>query len=316
MDTTIVFIRSRPFLGAQIVVYPLLYQLRRMRPNSRIHVVAQDPLQNYYHHLPWVDQFVQANSLREMYRCMPIGTRLAVGLHRGSEWPGLLTAVRRIPIRLGFRNHRVSDILWTHKIRNKPDEYMGLANLKLLCTLYDFNLCDAPRHSMVELATQRSGGFACTNVVFMVGGGAGAFKRWGIDNYVNLSRWLDTVMGEDTTFTFILGPDEWEEAALLSKRAHPRFQLMISRSLADIAYVTLNASLVVANDCGPSHIAQNACIPYVGLFHQANPQWFWKRHGAISVTPRDESSNIQSITVEQVYTACLHVLKEAGSKYR
>lgn len=312
MDTTVVFIRSRPFLGSQIVVYPLLCQLRRAQPKSRILVVAQDSLRHYYHHLPWVDQFIQTNGPREMYRCMPIGTRLAVGLHRGSEWPGLLTAIRRIPTRLGFQNHRVSDILWTHKTRHNPGEYIGLANLKLLRTWCDFDVGGAARHSMVELATQRSGRVACTNVVFMVGGGAGTFKRWGIHNYVSLSRWLDTVMGGDITFTFILGPDERKEAAMLSQGSHPRFQLMVSHSLADIAYVTLNASLVIANDCGPSHIAQNACIPYVGLFHQANPQWFWKRHGAISVTPH-EPSNIQSITVEQVFAACLRVLKEAES---
>lgn len=304
MNNTVVFIRSMHFFGDQLVTYPLLYQLRKSRPDDHVCVVAHDPVQSYYSGLPWVDSFVLASGFTAKYRSMPAHTNLVVALHHSSEQYSLLSAVRGARIRLGFDNRRAFDFLWTHSCKKDSGEYIGLANLHLLRTLYDFSPIEAAQGCMAWIASNKTEPVQTSDVVFMVGGGAGAFKRWGLDNYMALADRLKLLLGSDTTFTFILGPAEAEETALLKQCARPDFRLLVSRPQAEIAHVSLNARLIVANDCGPSHIAQNAGGPYVGIFNEANPEWFWQRGNSRAVVPADGSSDIQAITVDQVYAAC------------
>lgn len=108
----------------------------------------------------------------------------------------------------------------------------------------------------------------------MPGGGAGAFKRWDIRHYVALTDRLKLELGADICFSFVLGPDETQEYAYLQSLQRPDFRFLMQGSLAEIAYVSLHARLVVANDCGPSHVAQSACVPLVGVFYRPNPEWF------------------------------------------
>jgi len=310
MAETVVFIRSMQFFGDQLVTYPLLYQLKKSRPSDRICVVAHDPVQSYYTHLPWVDRFVEAKGLKEKYRSMPPDTELVLALHHSSEQYSLLAAARRAPMRLGFRNNRAFDFLWTRSWKKDINEYIGLANLNLLRILHDFNPREAARDCIEWIASGKTAPVQTSDVVFMVGGGAGAFKRWGVQNYTALADRLKTLLGPDTTFTFVLGPAETEETAMLRRYARPDFRLLVSCPLAEIAYASLNARLIVANDCGPSHIAQNACGPYVGLFNEHNPEWFWQREDSSLVCPTDGSTNIQAITVDEAYAACRNALQQ------
>ena len=140
------------------------------------------------------------------------------------------------------------------------------------------------------------------------GGGLGAYKRWRLDHYLNLVALLEQDLGADVRFAFVLGPQEREEHARLLSLAKPNIVLMMSRPLPEIADLCLHARLVVANDCGPSHIAQHACVPYVGVLAFPNPSWYWKRDYSRAVTPLTAGDDIQSIDARQVLAACRDVL--------
>lgn len=312
MSDIVVFIRSMHALGDQLVAYPLLYQLHQLYPNSRVTVVAHDPVEAHYRHLPWVHRFVQANTAAEKYRNIPKGTRLLIALHHTSELYSLLGALKRIPQRLGFKNKRATDFLWTHTHPKNINQYIGLANLQLLGQLKPFDPAETARGCIQWLAQQKEAPTAHTDVVFIVGGGAGAFKRWGITNYTTLANRLQQRLGPGTTFTFVLGPAEETELAELQRLNRPEFHLLVNRPLSALADVCLNAKLIVANDCGPSHIAQNSGTPYVGLFNEPNPEWFWQRGNTLAVTPPNGTIDIQSVSVEQVETSCLALLERAG----
>lgn len=71
----------------------------------------------------------------------------------------------------------------------------------------------------------------------------------------------------------------------------------------------LGAKLIVANDCGPSHLAQFACVPYVSVLHEPNPEWFWQRSYSRFVTPHDGSTEISHVSVEDVEKKCREVVK-------
>ena len=308
MPNIVVFIRSMAFFGDQLVTYPLLYQLNALYPDHRITVVAHDPVGQHYEHLPWVHHFVLATTKKARYQAIPPHTDMVIALHHSSEQYALICAAKRIKTRLGFSNKRLFDFLWTHTHKKDINEYIGLANLQLLRTLQPFNPQDAARGCMQWLARQKTTPVQHSDVVFMAGGGAGAFKRWGIHNYTALADHLKNRLGPDTTFTFVLGPAEENERQQLQQLARPDFRTLVSRPLADIADLCLNARLIVANDCGPSHIAQNSGTPYVGLFNEPNPEWFWARPTTRAVTPATGTIDIQAISVPQVLQACLEAM--------
>lgn len=293
------------YFGDQLVTYPLLYQLHKLYPHRPVTVVAHDPVAQHYEHLPWVHRFVQADSWQEKYQAMPADTGLVIALHHSSEQYALLAAAKRVPNRLGFKAKRVFDFLWSHTHKKDINEYIGLANLRLLNTFHKFDPTEAAKGCMEWLAAQPAQHKPRSDVVFMVGGGAGAFKRWGIPNYTALADRLKHRMGPGTMFTFVLGPAEPQELAELQALNRPEFRLLVNQPLAAIAELALHAKLIVANDCGPSHIAQNAGTPYVGLFNEDNPEWFWQRHNTRAVVPQDGSTDISQITLDQVEQACL-----------
>lgn len=309
------------FLGTQIVSYPLLYQIKQFWPTCHLRVVAQDAVGKHYLTLPWVDAFTQADSLPEVYRALDGSADLVIALHFASEKYGIAALLKRPKYRLGFKNNRVTDFVWTHSHRKDFSEYMGLANLRLLAAFKSFDPVQGARQcvqalaacadsaSIVEFAdTASASDTNPTQIVLMPGGGAGDYKRWPIEHYVALADLLKSTLAAQTRFCFVLGPDESEQYRWLLSLERRDFAYLMTRPIADIAKAVMGAHLVVANDCGPSHLAQFAGVPYVGVFHESNREWFWTRETSIDVLPQDGTNEIKNVTPTQVLDACQQVL--------
>jgi ADP-heptose:LPS heptosyltransferase len=309
MSELIVYIRGMRFFGGQIVTYPTLYQLKQWWPDSKLIVVGKDPVGGHCTSLPWVDDFVQADRPWQKSKVINRKRHLMAVLHYSSELYGLIGCLKRPPLRLGFKNKRLSDFAWTHSWVKNRQEYLGLANLNLLSSYRPLQPEQVAYTCFSALAKNVVTPPELADVVLMPGGGAGAYKRWDIGNYVALADLLKAELGAHTTFSFVLGPDEMAEYATLQRLNRPDFRYLIGRPVPEIASLCLQARLVVANDCGPSHVAQGTCVPYVGVFHGPNPEWYWDRdYSAIVVPTLDNAEIINSISPEKVAHACKQVL--------
>jgi ADP-heptose:LPS heptosyltransferase len=320
MQEVVVYLRSMVFLGTQIVAFPLLYQIKQFWPQCHLRVVGQDDLAKHYKALPWVDEYVRANRLKQNYLALGAKPDLAIALHFASEQFSLVSWVKGVKNRLGFRNGRASDFLWTHSYPKDYSEYMGIANLKLLASFKSFDVAMAARACVTAIASQRTFTPPEAQIVFMPGGGAGEYKRWPVEQYVQLADLLKVSQGAQSKFCFVLGPDEVDECAWLKSLGREDFVLLENRPMAEIAWMVLQARIVIANDCGPSHYAQFACVPYVGVFHETNLEWFWTRPDTAHVTPpqvlkttQSDAGNqikqgIKSITPEEVHVAACQVI--------
>lgn len=309
MSEIVVYVRSQPQLGDQIVALPTLYQLKKWWSSRRIKVVARDDVGGFYQALPWVDEFVRASTFSDYLRSLKKETRVSISLHHSSERFGLINLLRLPAIRLGFRNARVSDLVWTHCHRKDTSEYIGQANLRLLAAYRPFDLEGATRECFRALARTHARTVQTADVVMIPGGGAGAFKRWSLTNYLRLVDRLKRLLGGDARFLFVLGQQEAAERSALEAMRRPDISIAYCRPLPELSAIMLRARLVVANDCGPSHIAQGACVPYVGIFNEPNPEWFWCRHGSAAVVPRHPRDGIDAITPDAVVGACRQVLE-------
>lgn len=302
------------FLGTQIVSYPLLYQIKQFWPTCHLRVVAQDAVGQHYLSLPWVDAFTQADKLPEVYRAMDGKADLVIALHFASEKYGIAALLKRPKFRLGFKNKRVTDFVWTHSHRKDFSEYMGRANLRLLAAFKDFDPAQAARQCVQALAVLDSRAPAlAAQVVLMPGGGAGDYKRWPIEHYVALADLLKSKLIPEASFCFVMGPDEAEQYRWLQSLGRSDFVYLMTRPLSEIAKAVMGAKLVVANDCGPSHLAQFAGVPYVGVFHESNREWFWTRETSVDVLPLDGTNEIKNVTPQQVLDASRQVLSLAIS---
>ena len=317
MKEVIVFIRSMQFLGTQIVSYPVLFQIKQFWPTCHLRVVAQDALAHHYLSLPWVDAFTQANTLVEVCQAMDRQADMVLALHFASEKYGIAALFKRPKYRLGFKNARLTDFVWTHFHRKDFAEYMGLANLRVLAAFNDFDAGVVARQCVQALAAEAlstvapNATSATATVVLMPGGGAGDYKRWPIQHYVALVDLLKPKLAPTTIFCFVMGPDEAEQHQWLLSLGRADFVYLMTRPLAEIACAVMQAKLVVANDCGPSHLAQFAGVPYVGVFHESNREWFWARETSRDVMPDDGTTEIKNLRPEQVLLACEQVFAKS-----
>lgn len=314
MADIVVFVRSKSRYGDQIVAFPALYLVKKLWPDKQVRVVSRFDVGDFYTRLPWVDQFVRADAFGDQVRAFPRGASASLTLHHSSERFALLNLLRRPALRLGFNNRRIGDCVWTHSHVKDIREYIGLANLRLLATIQPHDPEVIARECFLEIARPCAGKVKPADIVLIPGGGKGPFKRWSVEHYVALADLLQTRLGGDAVFSFVLGPAETAERAWLEQLNRPDFRLESGRSVAELVALMQDARLVVANDCGPSHIGQGLCVPYVGVFNEPNPEWFWARDYTRDVVPDAGSSDINSIPPARVLEACMAVLADPKSR--
>jgi ADP-heptose:LPS heptosyltransferase len=211
-------------------------------------------------------------------------------------------------MRIGFDNNRLGDRVWTHRHRKDINEYIGLANLRLLATHREHDAERTARSAFLEIAMPHVGKVRPADIAFIPGGGAGDFKRWSLDNYVALADLFQRHFSGAASFTFVLGPDEAKERDRLVSLGRHDFHIEFCRPAGELAAVMQRARLVVSNDCGPSHIAQGLCVPYVGVFNEPNPEWFWARPYSRDIVPADGTTDINSVAPVRVLQESLAVL--------
>ena len=302
MPDTVVYIRSQPRYGDQVVAFPTLYQLKQWWPSQRLRVVARDDVGRYYTSLPWVDEFVRVSSFREHVRCLPARANASINLHHSSERYGLVSLLRRPALRMGFRNNRLSDGAWTHSHPKNIGEYIG-GQSAAAGHLPFLRSPPAALNCFREIAEQRKRPVAPVDVVMIpaaapVRSSAGASRT--TSGWRTCSR---PRSGAARSFPSCWGRTR-PPSELINSLRRPEFRIEYCRTIPELSALMLRARLIVANDCGPSHIAQGVGVPYVGVFNESNPEWFWQRPGAVDVVPDVVGAGINSIPPEKVLAAC------------
>jgi ADP-heptose:LPS heptosyltransferase len=144
-------------------------------------------------------------------------------------------------------------------------------------------------------------------------------KLWGEANFVALAQAIARE-DESARFLLVLGRGEARYVDLFARAGlDARTHALIDGSLPDIAQAVLGARAVVANDCGPSHVAQLSGVPVVLVFGNwdgAAPariaEWFWPRPGARCLTTRD-AGPIAALAVGDVLAALRAVRDEPST---
>jgi ADP-heptose:LPS heptosyltransferase len=104
----------------------------------------------------------------------------------------------------------------------------------------------------------------------MPGGGEGEHKRWGIQNFIALANLIKNKYS-NAFFHFVVGIQEEEDMKQLNNTFDKNFyQIYMNASIPHILQIVQNSLLTIANDCGPSHLAQMCNGNYIGLWGWGN----------------------------------------------
>lgn len=156
-------------------------------------------------------------------------------------------------------------------------------------------------------------------------GGKYFTKRWSIENFVELARWLKGKHGIEPVFS--AGGSEAEIANRLRQECGAEFSLMDSLDVRQLIALLAGARIFIGNDSGPTHLATAAGRPVVAIFGSSSSV-HWRPWQAVHrVVQNDFPCNpcpgdhcyafaeprcILSVTLAQVEAACDVLLAQSA----
>ncbi|MEL0621887.1 glycosyltransferase family 9 protein [Marinomonas arenicola] len=311
--TNIVLLRNRPHFGSQITTLPALRLFsQRYCGDAPLILLSRHEVSWVFQQFPWIESTIHSTNYLAELKALSNGSNL-LNLRPSNRFPVLLYKT--------IKNGQIFDLVNSeaaglpahqYSILNE-EEYRALNYLKIF-TQDKAELSEALALPFYELAESSSLTInkQVINVLVMPGSGGGEHKKWGLLNYLKLSKTIAEKSGGKCHFHVLLGPDETEEIQLMNNLLATSEDLFLHAALPikDICKLVSLCDLTIANDCGPSHIAQCMQRPYIGLFREANPEWFLTHPKSIKVTPH-KNQDIKTISIERVTEHAINLLKHS-----
>jgi lipopolysaccharide heptosyltransferase I len=190
---------------------------------------------------------------------------------------GMLAWLTRAPLRVGFGARRCREPLsaaFTNRrvtpppsARHVVEQYLALLEpLGVGPSLLEFHLpCEPAVEARADEVYRRAGAAAAAGLIAISPGAGRADKRWPPERFGVLARRLAAESGVDVLVVW--GPGEEALArAVVQGAAHAAVVLAPPTDLSDLVAVLRRASLMVAADTGPLHVAAALRVPCLGLY--------------------------------------------------
>ncbi|TDT72520.1 ADP-heptose:LPS heptosyltransferase [Hypnocyclicus thermotrophus] len=172
-----------------------------------------------------------------------------------------------------------------------------------------FNKKEYIAHNYLKLCDGKLEEYYLENVrrkksISIIPGGSNDFKKYPLSKYLKVVREFEN----DYEINFILGNDMLKEQEEL-KPYKEKYNLVIGEKLDKLRMLLQETSLVISNDCGPSHFAHIYNTPRISLFAgNTNPrEWFNKTDKSILLESSNRD-NIDSIREEDIIISARKIL--------
>lgn len=316
---TAVFLQNRDFFGAMVVHTPLFDAVRQATPGEPLVTFTPFERGRIFESVGLADETHVYSSvggalwsrLRErkfarivLLRPQSFGLTALISTAGADRTLGYSTALSRLVL--------------THVVRRNTAIYRARNYVDLLRD----DVPIPPFPDGVARLARRSTRASEPGSIVLMPAGSEERKLWGESNFVALARTL-AERDAGARFTLVIGRNEaryvelFERAGLGARTTH-----LVDASLHDIARVALEASVVVANDCGPSHVAQLSGAPLVLIFGNWDgaarvriAEWFDPRPGSRCLTTA-AIAPVASIAVSDVLAAVDEVTRDPRTNAR
>jgi heptosyltransferase-1 len=259
----------------------------------------------------------RADVVRALHAMRALRTRLRMARFdaaldlQGLLKSGVLAALTRAPLRIGFApprcRERPSAWFTTRHVTPGPgarhvvEQYLALLEpLGVTSPVLDFRLPSDPAAEARLGELFAAVGLKPRNRVVVLNPGAGrADKRWPVECFRALAGRLIRETGAHVLVVW--GPGEGEAAAAIAATGSARPVLAPPTDLMELIAVLRRASIVVAADTGPLHLAAALGTPCVGLYGPTQTE----RNGPYGAGHRAlqaPNGHMASIEVDTVFT--------------
>lgn len=303
-------LRNRPHFGAQITSIPVLFYFFNNYGNQEpITLLAKNDVAWIYNQLPWIEECIHSkNKFEELKKLRHYDNLL--NLRPSDRLPIIFYKLTKNGrafelVKNDFLTNLLSE---QHNILCKK-EYRALGYLKIFIK-EEHALLEALAAPFIALAEGSKLHLEKEefSVLIMPGGGAGEIKKWGIEKFLIAVESITNAIGKKYHLHILLGPDENKEIQYVKELNSENLSLHVNICLHDIAKLVNHCDLTIANDCGPSHVAQCLQKPFVGIFREPNTEWFLSHKKSVKITPK-KGHDIKSITTETVTEYAVNLLK-------
>lgn len=321
-NARVLIIRLRS-LGDTVLLTPALAAIHAFRPDLRLSVLLEPPFAQILDGNPAVaETIVSRSSLDTILAMRSRKFAVAYNQHAGPR-SALLTAFCGAPIRVCWpnRQYRLAynvevptfDKFFPpshgHTVENDMIQFYGTG-------LPQGPIPEShvyPQPDAVAVITQKladRGIAPGARYAVLRPGGAYANKRWPVERFAELARWLHKEKG--ITAVWNLGPGDQEVAAATRAALPPQDVLFDDLDLRHLVALLAGARIFVGNDSGPTHIAAALQKPVVVIFGGSNStHWApWKTPHRL-IHHADAADGIGSVTPEEVRDACSSLLEDA-----
>lgn len=274
-------------IGDAVHVLPLVNALKRAYPDTRITWVVQPGAYQLVRDHPAVDSFILfhrrrgLSAVRSFFEIRHMLRRrrfdLVIGLQVYFK-AGVITAMTRSRVKLGFDVARARDLNWvftTHRIPARPAQHVQDQYFEFLDYLgvehrpieWRIELTDAEREAQREFFDQLDAP-ACA----VVAGTSKPQKNWAPERYAQV---LDALEAEHGLRPVLVGgPSQLERkiADRILDTTRARTVDMLGDDLRRLVWILDGSALVISPDTGPLHIARALDRPVIGLYGYTNPK--------------------------------------------
>lgn len=293
MKKIVIFMQNRNFFGAQIIHIPLILELKKQYPNSKITLFAKYKVAKALTRLNIVDKIVIEKTKFDTFKkYLSINPDITVNLRKKSSCINIIISFFNFKTKIGFETI-LTKLFFTQTVVHNSKIYRGQNYMRLL------------DKTMKPLETKTK------KRISIIPGAGDNFKMWSIDKYISLAHDLKKIY-KDFEICFIIGDKEVN----FSESIPNEFKVYLNIDISSLFEVIQKSKLVIANDCGPSHIAQisdiNTIILYSDEKNNANDvikEWFNDKSSSYCIIGKS-NEHIDSISVEEVFNLADKILQK------
>ncbi len=186
----------------------------------------------------------------------------------------------KAPIRLGFDRKRAKNLQWlftNHKIAAIPKQHVLDSFLEFPKALglnansinWDIPIPTAETNKMMELLPQGQPILVinpCSSMRIR------NYRNWNIESYAKIIEYASEKYGMVTVLTGGPSEKELEYSSAITKIAHTKTLNLVGKTnLKQLLVILKAATVVIAPDTGPAHLANAVATPVIGLYATSNP---------------------------------------------
>lgn len=280
----VLLVRVNFRLGNLLLATPGFAAVRETLPRAQVHVLTTSSYPHVLDNNPDIDHVLAYNREMLLHPWVLVGLiqqirgqqyDLVIDCSGGESFSGALFAgLSRGRWRIGLASSGYRECF---NVRVQPAQEHAHRVDILLALLESIGIRGQSRNMKVVLSPEehrwagqrwRDGGLSEGRITVGVNIGARGDKRWPMNHFLSVIRWLDEEWGAQVVM--FVGPQELDRLDAVRDRLPPHVVIDTTSHVRRFAALLSRCAVVVTSDTGPMHLAAAVGVPTVSIFLSPN----------------------------------------------